>query len=195
MRVTKKIFILFLTFFLIIMSGCSKHENKNKDISADNIVDKKEPKEKIFILNSVNDGNISLKLTQNGIESKDLKDKVLMLNFFATWCPPCKAEIPHLVNLQNKYKDKLQIVAVLLEENKDINKLKSFINEYKINYFVSISEKNFALAKKVYAMVHAPRNMPIPLSVMFKDGKYIIHYLGAVPEEMIETDIKNALGD
>ena len=53
--------------------------------------------------------------------------------------------------------------------------------------------QNFKLSNELATLVRQPRSFPIPLLIMFKDGKYFTHYIGAVPEEMIESDIKEAL--
>ena len=53
------------------------------------------------------------------ISSTDLRGKVVLVNFWATWCPPCRAEIPDLVALQEKYGDRLQIIGVSQDEGLD----------------------------------------------------------------------------
>ena len=50
------------------------------------------------------------------ITSRDLAGKVVIVNFWATWCAPCRAEIPDLVKLQTQYKDHLIIIGVLSED-------------------------------------------------------------------------------
>ena len=62
----------------------------------------------------------------------DYKGKVVILNFWATWCPPCKEEIPDFIRLQEQYKDKLAIVGVSVFSDKDATK--KFYSDYKINY-------------------------------------------------------------
>lgn len=190
-----KNFKLLLIAFLVstLFLGCSK---ESKTTTTQKQSDIKQNRQKFeFILKDINGTTITFNATESGLKSKELENKIIFLDFFATWCPPCKAEIPHLVNLQKKYKDKLVIIGILLEKDKNIGELKRFKDEYKINYFISNSSDNFELAKIVYAAVQAPRNMPIPLMVIFKNGEYKTHYLGAVPEEMIESDIKNILGE
>src|SRR5262245_60424548 len=46
------------------------------------------------------------------ISSKDLRGKVVLVNFWATWCPPCRAEIPDLIKLQTKYRDHLVVIGI-----------------------------------------------------------------------------------
>ena len=185
---------LIVAVFLI--TGCSKQEKKEaakkSEIKQEQKIVKKEIQNR-YVLKDADGKEIEVELKDNRLITKD--NKVILLDFFATWCPPCRAEIPHLVNLQEKYKDKIKIIGILLNRDRNPNEIKDFIEKYKINYFVSISNDNFDLAKKMYSLAQAPSDMPIPFMVMFKDSKYFIHYIGAVPEEMIESDIKQAIGE
>lgn len=67
------------------------------------------------------------------ITSKDLAGKVTLFNFWATWCPPCRAEIPDLVKLQEQYKDHLIIIGVASEDGPP-EMVARFAADYKINY-------------------------------------------------------------
>ncbi len=60
------------------------------------------------------------------------KGKVILINFWATWCPPCKAEIPGLIELQEQYADDLVVLGVSIDDTAD--KLVPFVEEYGINY-------------------------------------------------------------
>ena len=67
------------------------------------------------------------------ITNKDLAGKVTIFNFWATWCAPCRAEIPDLVKLQEQYKDHLVIVGVLSEDDPG-DHVSRFAADYKMNY-------------------------------------------------------------
>ena len=67
------------------------------------------------------------------ITSRDLAGKVTIFNFWATWCPPCRAEIPDLVRLQEQYKDQLIVIGVSSDEG-PIEAVSKFAADYKINY-------------------------------------------------------------
>src|SRR6202030_4297187 len=67
------------------------------------------------------------------VSTADWKGKVVILNFWATWCPPCREEIPELVQLQAKYKDKLEIVGVS-EDDDDLQKVVKFAQQHGMNY-------------------------------------------------------------
>jgi len=184
----KLLSIATLVFIGLLTSGCGEKEKKIKDSSQPNA---KEIKKFATYTLKDNESLIVIKELDNGFKF-NLDKPIILLNFFATWCPPCRAEIPHLINLQKKYSEKLKIVAVLVE-NKQNSELEEFKKRYNINYFVSNSSDNMSLAGKTADMLHQPQNFSIPMMVLFVNGKYFRHYIGMVPQEMLESDIKEAI--
>jgi thiol-disulfide isomerase/thioredoxin len=77
------------------------------------------------------------------ITSKDLAGKVTIVNFWATWCAPCRAEIPDLVKLQEQYKDHLIIIGVLSEDDPGEHVLR-FAADYKMNYPIVAETKELS---------------------------------------------------
>jgi thiol-disulfide isomerase/thioredoxin len=67
------------------------------------------------------------------ISSADWKGKVVLVNYWATWCPPCRAEIPDLIKLQEKYRDQLLVIGVSEDEG-SVEPVKKFVAQYKMNY-------------------------------------------------------------
>ncbi len=67
--------------------------------------------------------------------------KVIIINFWDTWCPPCRAEIPSFIDLYSKYKDKGVLIIGIALAMKGEKIVKSFVEEYKINYPVLIASK------------------------------------------------------
>ncbi len=174
-----------------IFSGCDAERSKEPQKTKSQTVVKERSE---FILSDLNGTEYKIRFSNDTLSCEGCDKKILLLNFFATWCPPCRAEIPHLSNIEKDFKNDLQIIAVLMEQ-KPPQEIEKFKKEFDIDYFISISKDNFDFAKKIYGYLRAGANMPIPLSVIFKDGKYQMHYIGAVPEEMIRSDIKNAIGE
>lgn len=125
------------------------------------------------------------------LDNKDIEissnDKIIIFNFFTTWCPPCKAEIPHLNNLALKYKDRVRIIGILLEEKSD-EEIAKFIKDNEINYDIAVGDNNFTLLK-VLGEING-----IPYTALFdQNGKNINNYLGAFYEEMLDIDIQKVL--
>jgi len=83
---------------------------------------------------TVSEGNHSL--------FSDYKGKVLILDFYATWCNPCRKSVPHLIGLQNKYADQgLQVVGLNVGGPEDENKVSDFARELGIEYPLAIPDE------------------------------------------------------
>ncbi len=62
------------------------------------------------------------------------RGKVVIVNFWATWCPPCREEIPLMIDLANRYKDRLQIIGISEDDDATPEEVRDFAREQKINY-------------------------------------------------------------
>ena len=122
------------------------------------------------------------------------EDKVILFDIFATWCPPCRAAAPNLATLQEKFSKEVKIIGILIEEDKSNAYVQKFVDTYGAEYSISNASDNQELARAIASTTGVGQGFPIPLMVMFYKGKYINHYIGAIPEEMIESDIKKAMG-
>ena len=197
-----------ITFLLIFMSGCesdgkanaatvaaSQNNSATTTKNIEEVKDKNQIKteEKIAAnhnepleLTLTNEQKIKIQKFEKGFKIDD-NDQAVLFNFFATWCPPCKAEIPHLNNLQDKFKGKLKIISVLMED-KTKEEIEAFMKRYKIKFDVTYGESNFTFAKALGGVIG------IPYMVLYKpDGTYAMHYVGLVPEEMLENDINKVI--
>jgi thiol-disulfide isomerase/thioredoxin len=177
------------TLSLFILTGCS--DTKKESIQEiNNMVAKS-----TFTLTSLDGETFSVKKEADNFILKDANGKVVIYDIFGTWCPPCRAEAPHLSRLQEKFSDKLQVIGIAIDPNPSNATLKEWQETYHANYAIVNSADNKTLANAMASAVRAGEDFPIPLMLMFKDGKYVTHYVGAIPEEMIESDIKRALGE
>jgi thiol-disulfide isomerase/thioredoxin len=181
-------FITFLTILsLTILTGCDS-KDEIKTTNKDNTSKQSTQDFPMFNLQTSDGKTITLQATDKGITFKGMEDKAVLLDFFATWCPPCKAEIPHLNNLRKRYEGKFEIIGVLLEEGKSNDEISSFITQFDIKYPIANSVENFVLAQAVGGV------KSIPTMFLFgPNGKIIEKYVGMVPEEMLASDIDKAL--
>jgi thiol-disulfide isomerase/thioredoxin len=89
-----------------------------------------------FVKNPVAVPELTLKtLEGRTLNSRDWKGKVTLVNFWATWCPPCREEIPDLIRLQERYKDQLQIIGVSSDEG-PVADVAKFAADHKMNYAI-----------------------------------------------------------
>ena len=115
-------------------------------------------------------------LSGNEVRLSGFAGKVVLLEFFATWCPPCRASIPTLVTLQNRYRDKgLTILAVSVDEGENLPAtLASFSKEQGINYTVLLGNQEVTGAYQVSG---------IPVAFLIdKTGKISATHMGALED-------------
>ena len=76
----------------------------------------------------------------------DFKDKVVVLDLWATWCGPCRLEVPHLVEMRNEYGDKnVEVIGLTTESPQtDADKVRDFAKEFKINYRLGYARADVA---------------------------------------------------
>lgn len=131
----------------ILDKNTSKDENLSKDSLTPKMSESAQENEiKEINLKLLSGTTMQITKRSNGFDVKDGKKATLYV-FFATWCPPCKAEIPHLNNLSEKFKNELDIVGVLLEDKSE-DEVKDFAQKYKIKYEVAVGEEIFYLKKR-----------------------------------------------
>jgi thiol-disulfide isomerase/thioredoxin len=120
------------------------------------------------------------------ISTAEWHGKVVLLNFWATWCEPCREEIPELIDLANRYQDRLQIVAVSLDDASP-NEVRQFATRFEINYSIVMGSREIV---SEYGGVPA-----LPTSfVIGPDGRVVQKHVGLYPTEVYETEIRALLG-
>lgn len=121
----------------------------------------------------------------------DYQGKVVILDFWATWCPPCRKGIPDLVEIKKEFKNKgVEIIGISLDGitrgGTTKNDVAPFIKEYGINYPIVVGDGNIA---QQYGGIQS-----IPTSfVIDKDGFIVSYYQGLIPKNQYVADINKAL--
>ena len=185
---------------IALLSGCSDKEKIDENTLAKSAETQKETQkvQKAPVFNLKTSEGKTIKVTadvKNGWKFEGYEDKVVLLDFFGTWCPPCKAEIPHLNNIREKVKDNFEIIGVEVGTRSGMptpaNELNQFIKDYKIKYPVTTAGDNNMLFGAVSEL---NPNGSIPFMVMFnKKGEFVQYYIGMKPEEMLFRDINTAI--
>ena len=124
----------------------------------------------------------------NGVDVKlaSFKGKIILLNFWATWCGPCRAEIPALVELQKKYADDLVVLGFSVDD--PVDKLRPYATGYKINYPVLVGS-----GREEVQDAFGPL-WGIPVSVIIgRDGTIARKHSGIGTKEQFEQEIKSLL--
>jgi thiol-disulfide isomerase/thioredoxin len=130
-----------------------------------------------FLLNDL-DGHV--------ISTASLQGKVVLLNFWATWCPPCREEIPMMTDLQKRFKDKLQIVGISMDDS-SADEVKQFTEEMKIDYQIVMGSSTLS---QEYGGVPA---LPTTF-VVNKEGRIVQKHEGLYPIEVYDSEIRALLG-
>ena len=121
------------------------------------------------------------------IRLSDYRGKVVLLNFWATWCPPCRAEVPDLVKIQREYKSRgLQVIGVTYPPETRAA-VRRFVRKLRVNYPVALGTKE---AKRLF-----DEGETLPLTIIIgRDGSVIDRVEGIMLPEEFEQKVKPLLG-
>jgi thiol-disulfide isomerase/thioredoxin len=120
------------------------------------------------------------------ISSADLKGKVTLITFWATWCGPCRAEIPDLIHLETQYAGKLQVIGISVDDDPAAN-VKKFADRAGINYPVIMANPDIV---RGYGGVPA---LPT-IFVLNTNGAVVQKHVGLFPVEVYDREIRALLG-
>ena len=120
------------------------------------------------------------------VRLSDYRGKVVLVNFWATWCPPCRAEIPDLIKLQRDYGSRgLQVIGVTYPPQK-LAEVRRFVQNAKMNYPVGLG------TQKMKLLFTASEELPMTI-VIGRDGRIRDTIEGILLPDEIEQKIKPLL--
>ncbi|HHF52816.1 MAG TPA: TlpA family protein disulfide reductase [candidate division WOR-3 bacterium] len=157
---------LFTTLIILLFIGIGGAEEKTKAPE--------------FTINTIDGKKISL---------SNYKGKPVILDFWATWCGPCRMEIPGFVELKKKYGDKIEILGISLDRSE--KQVVKFKEAYKINYPVAMATREIV---KTYSNIY--RIMYIPTTfIIDRNGNVYDIYVGYKPREDFEKTLLKLLNE
>lgn len=162
--------------FSLLLLGCS---NSSEAVQAAPVKTKAAPKPAPDFTLKDADGRV--------VKLSDYRGKVVLLNFWATWCGPCKIEIPWFMEFEKKYKDQgFAVLGVAMDED-GWPVVKPYISDNKINYRILLGNDEVAT---LYGGVEA-----LPTTVVLdRAGKIVGRHVGLVSKSEYEDEIKETLG-
>ncbi len=197
----KQIITIVAIFGLIISTGCgSNNDSGSSKSNTQNTTSKQYTNEPTYKVqpprpaNAVLAPDFTLATTQGQtITLSDLKGKVILLNFWGTWCGPCRKEIPDFVKLYDKYHDQgLEILGVTLTSGSP-DEIQSFMDKWKMNYSIltDINGNETQQVTTAYGKAVGKPISGIPTTfIIDRDGYIVKSYLGPRSEEIFYNDIK-----
>jgi peroxiredoxin len=122
------------------------------------------------------------------VKLSDYRGKAVLLNFWATWCPPCKIEMPWFVELQKQYaKDGLVVIGVAMDDTEP-QKISEFAHEMGLNYPVLLGTDQ--VSDDYGNVQYLPTTFYID-----RDGKIVSKAAGLFDRKQVEDDVKKALAE
>jgi cytochrome c biogenesis protein CcmG/thiol:disulfide interchange protein DsbE len=160
----------------LTLAGCASHAQKELTLTNQKPAGKRNPAPD-FTLKDADGKTVKL---------SDHKGKVVLLNFWATWCGPCKIEIPWFIEFQKTYKDRGFTVIGVSVDDEGWEIVKPYLADKLVNYPVVVGDET------VNTMYGGIESLPTTF-VIDKDGKIANTHIGLVSRKEYESDIEQLL--
>lgn len=192
----KKILTLLLISLAFFLNACSKEEKIQNDFMF-----KEYHKGDKIVLKSVNGGSKTLIRADKGFVVEGEEGKVLMFDFFGTFCAPCKEEALDLSKLWRNNSNKFIIIGLTHFEDVSDKTVKKFADDYGAYYFLSNSSSNNRIIAQILKDIDYQSMEQLPFKVVLKNGIYqkvsdywnnntpTNFYLGKIPTELMQKDL------
>lgn len=171
------VLLMVLVLLAVLASGCTLIQNI-RSLYTD------KPGEEIIITDGYKNDFTLDDIEGDEISISDFSGDIIVLNFWATWCPPCREEIPDFIAVYDKYKDQgVQFIGV---SNEDASTIKNFAGEYKINYILLVDRSSVIMSD------WDVRAIPTTY-ILGKDGQILYKNVGMMTGTQLERIIEDSL--
>ncbi len=186
----KKLLFISLACVTLFFSACDSKSPITSNAVSKTKINEEKPKfeSQTYSLITTDEKIISFTSTEEGLDFDEFKNKkAVIIDIFATWCPPCIESLPMLKEIKEKNKDNLEIVSVLFQDEKSLEEMKDFIKQHQINYPITMGSDNQKLADELNVK-------KVPEMFLFsKSGKFVHKFVGKVKQEELEKYLKIAV--
>ena len=186
----KKILFISLAFIALGFTACDSKSPITSNAVSKTKINEEKPKfqSQNYSLITTDEKIISFTSTEEGLDFDEFKNKkAVIIDIFATWCPPCIESLPMLKEIKEINKDNLEIVSVLFQDPKTSEEIKEFIKQHQINYPITMGSDNQKLADELSVK-------KVPEMFLFsKTGKFVHKFVGKVPKDELEKYLKIAI--
>lgn len=159
----KLLLMMLLLSLLCVMAGCNKNQNSTSSSNSPVVV---------------SNGMEILNVERFKSVLQEYSGKVVLVNFFGSWCPPCKAETPDFVQVYEKYKDKNKFVIIGVAVDQNQSDALQFVKDFGITYPVYQADTSLL----AYFQIN-----PIPTSFVFdKNGNLLDSMVGYMSKDIVE---------
>ena len=177
---------------LLWFSGCGKKESEQPPRKESNLTLKKAvrppaPTAHRFKIRDIDKRETELEFTEERALFHRIRQPLVMIVLFADWCPPCRGMLPYLSQLQAANSEELFVIGVMVHSDLDDEAMRRFMLRYDTNFFISRHPDNEALGKYLSKQYGLGENYPLPLTLIYKNGKYLMHISGAAPYEILQN--------
>ena len=196
MRKLASFLAIIMAFFLV---GCTSDSASEK--SSATLKEAYKEGDKIE-LKSVTGTKITLLRKNGGFVIEGNENKILVVDMFGTFCPPCQEEAPSLMDFQLQNADDVFLLGLThLEDVSDAYVVENFAAKYNAYYFISNAPQNKKIIETIVQDIAYKTAVSLPLKVVLKDGKYQKvtdiygknpenkFYIGKVGLDVIQKDI------
>lgn len=182
--------LLFMLASLYLWTGCSDKPSNETSITKP-VPPTKSPKlQTDFKITDIDQRFALLTFENNKLTVPKVAQPIILVHLFASWSAPSCGMIPYLDTLQRSYPKTVFVIGIMANSDHNEKTLRRFMKRYHASYFISNSSDNDKLAQRLAHFLKLGDNYPVPLTLLFKNGVYTMHYVGATPIEMIKADIE-----
>jgi len=178
---------VLIATILLFFSGCNK-----KDSTKATLVPKEVKRDKIkrYTIEDIDLRDTKVALYKDKIIFRKIRQSIVIVYIFSNRCSPCLEMLPYIGDLQTKNQKELFVIGLMVKSNTNPIDVRKMMYRYKAPFFISIHKDNEKLANALVKRVGLNRNYPIPLTIIYKNGKYVIHIVGATPYEMLQAIVE-----